>query len=187
MLFTDKHADAGTYRALIDEYTRTERMVQMILGGKTEELSSFIAEQNIDVNRKDRDKYPPLYYAVNSNNTETMEILQNNKADPNVNIVENPYITTQPLYVAIAKKNPAACSILLKNGADLSSRAFIKTLPAQWVIYQNAYEVMPVFTEHGVQFKELQFVNKDGTVDSAIDYAKKNNQQEVLKYLESLK
>lgn len=187
LLFSDTDELAEEYKAAIAKYNTFETFIALIQDGKNDELAGFIAEHSINIDGRDRDGFPPVYYAVKNNNNEALSVLVTNKVDANAILATNYFSVQQPLHIAVINKNPAACELLLKGGADAKSLVFLNITPAHWALIQNAHEVLPAFTKYGVDYKKMTFTNKDGSEETALDYAKRNKQQEVIDYITSLK
>ena len=88
------------------------------------EIAKMLLDNNADINKRGKDGYTPLMFAIKKEQVELAEFFIKNNADINMTDPEG----NTALVIAAKKKNAYIFELLLKNGADLSINKDIKLM-----------------------------------------------------------
>ncbi|CAD8075220.1 unnamed protein product [Paramecium sonneborni] len=98
----------------------SELLVQLIQSNENNKVYELLAHPQfyIDLNIRDLDDWTPLHFACQQNNTEIVQLLLHQQANPKLVSLDK----KTPLHIAAVKNNSTICELLINFGADVDAQ-----------------------------------------------------------------
>jgi hypothetical protein len=142
---------------LMDELTHLEKIENLMNLAKDsdyETIESYCAANDLSLGVLDYKGYSLLDYSIVFHNNDLINELMTHAIPIDYEI----YRTTSkdsPLKLAVLANNPEAIRILVQNGENLNESFGQKDTPVQLALRENKVNLLPLFVELGIDFKNV--------------------------------
>ncbi len=186
ILKQESDKDYGRYVTYLERHESLRALIGKIKVIQYSEIRSILDEHGILLEDRDDDGLPLIYHAVRKGNLEALQGLVDDGADTNSRYSVSGIFYESPLYTAVMANDGSAAEILIKGGADVGFAQLPGMGLGELAIIRNSYAVVPVLQRSGIDFKQLMMKSKDGSIISALEYAKSMNFVEMADFLSGL-
>ncbi len=140
------------------------------------EAAKILIEKGAKVDAKNVNGFTALSYSIKNQKYTTAELLINSGA--NIQAIDN--ATTVPFLEACADGNKDFLNFMIKKGVNIKTSAYEKVPLLIWTVKNKYDSAAEVLIEHGANI-----VIEDAQGKTALDYAIKNNDTNMVQYIES--
>lgn len=154
-------------------------LYEAVVAGRLAEVQQIITAQPSLINEYSPDGFTAISLAAYLGQKEVVDYLLQHNADPNKKANNGSKVNA--LHAALAYNDTGICELLLKHGANVNMPQSQGIMPLHSAAHRGNLEMVKLLVRHQAA---IQAKTQDGK--TALDFAEKDEHQEVVAYLQSL-